>query len=185
MASNFLSGNSLRDVSTGPNLSGDESATWPTYDCRVGRQLRCQVPLSSLRPYPCPGEMVLAWTSGRWMPARFQTSYHYIGIGQVVLEDPTPNQASSLQVPFHFIRRRFFKGQRCHVYRGRDIGWADGTIEEDMCVESLCFTRLFFIIFTCQCWFGLPFRQNLSPGSLYGVSKKFRRKVENTHLCSV
>lgn len=133
-------------------LSGDESSeTWPTYDCRVGRhqQLRCQVPLSSLRPWPCPGEMVLAWISGSWMPARFGTSYGYIGVGQVVLEDPTSNQASSLQVPLHFIRRRFFKGQHCHVYRGRDIGWADGTIEEDMCVENLYFTRLFFIIFTC------------------------------------
>lgn len=166
---NFYQSKTQR-CSTGPNLMckkrlSGESSEWPTYDCRVGRhqQLRCQVPLSSLRPRPCPGEMVLAWTSGSWMPARFGTSYGYIGIGQVFLEDPTPDQASSLQVPFHFIRRRFFKGQHCHVYRGRDIGWADGTIEEDMCVESLCFTRLFFIIFTCPYWFGLPFRQNLSP----------------------
>lgn len=120
-------------VGKGTFCSDESSETWPTYDCRVGRhqQLRCQVPLSSLRPCPCPGEMVLAWTSGSWMPARFGTSYGYIGIGQVVLEDPTSNQASLLQVPLHFIRRRFFKGQHCHVYRGRDIGWADGTIEED------------------------------------------------------
>jgi len=116
-------------VSKGTFFSDDNGEAWPLYDCRVGRlqQLRCEVPLCSLRPAPRSGEKLDVQISGKWLPARFLASLFFLEVCRVALE--APSEAGELQVPFRRLRRRFSKGQICEVY-GQD-GWVNACIEED------------------------------------------------------
>ncbi|CAJ1422765.1 unnamed protein product [Effrenium voratum] len=122
-------------------LGSGVGALDPCYDCRLVRgpwhQRRAEVPLRLLRPTLTPGIPVMAFAKGSWRPAHVTKLNPSQGKCQVDVDDYQGELRKTLfELPLLQVRRRFWQGQSCAFYRGKEVGWVSCTITEDV-VEDM------------------------------------------------
>ena len=101
--------------------------------------------MRQLRPALTPGTPVMAFIKGKWIPAHVQKLSPCAGTCEVDVDDAAElnrlarsfgHHQQSYQLPFSQLRRRFWQGQPCRIYRGPTRGWAKCTIAEDFMEED-------------------------------------------------
>lgn len=116
-----------------------EAGPLPCYDCRMGkaRQRRSEVPMQMLRPALIPGTAVMARVEEKWIPAHVLGVNPSSGTCQVDLDDDSELKVSYevYQLPFRDLRRRFWRGQPCRLYRGIVHGWVNCLVGKDLMEE--------------------------------------------------
>lgn len=90
--------------------------------------------MKALRPQLMPGTAVMAFIQEQWRAAHVTKLKPSLEMCQVDIEDGTLS-ADLFDLPLRQLRRRFWQGQPCQIYRPAQ-GWVNATVAESV-VESM------------------------------------------------